>query len=336
MTETKTENIREVLNTRLREIERTIKRQQYTILLFWTVIIIIGTITIFMLGKPHGGSMRGLIMSLLYAIVLVNWFINIPFILIMAIILIRTRSRNYLSQFVPQLGLQVMITIVAFTDFIHLKEEDPLMGLYILFLLIIIILELTSLVFYMRSILKNKKPIFFWTFFQDSLEAYSSSLLSQQASLINEQNDGYSQRPFFTSIREVQENIPDNEELSVKLDAYLQFLLDRSEIIGWDIEKESIIFYPRVLLGNMKKGLGIWYLWNLLRKISQKEGLTKITIDLNTSEMSLMIAQDDYLLLNDVTYHVLGQQILERFKQSIDAFLKDDPKKAYSILFPLG
>ena len=88
-------------------------------------------------------------------------------------------------------------------------------------------------------------------------------------------------------------------------------------------------------MGNPDLGLGVKYLWDLLLKIIKKDGLTTVTVNYNSQELSLRIAKQDYELLNDVTYHLLGQLLLERFKQSIAAFFEDDLEKSYSILFPL-
>lgn len=328
-------DLKSLINLRMKEFNDVKKKQQIISMLLWLIVIIVLTAGFYSVIMPYDATVRGFITAFLCAIVLVNWIINLPFLLLMFLIVIRTKSRNFLSQFIPQIGLQVMITVVSLTNFVELKEDSPYMPVYIIILLLIIILEMVSLALYMRTLKENKKPIFFWTFLQDSFEAYSSTLLSQQALTINELQDGYSQRPFFKKIESLKAHFVSPEEFTTKISEYMLFLLERSEIIDWTIDEGKITFYPRVLIGNMNKGLGIKYLWEILVKVYKRKGLTKITIDYNEFEMSLVIAEDDYKLLNDVTYHILGQQILERFELSMSAFFDEKIEESYKILFPL-
>ncbi len=159
--------------------------------------------------------------------------------------------------------------------------------------------------------------------------------MSQQALLIHEVQNGYSQRPFFANFPEITQYCSSLPKFKSKVQEYIHFLTERSELIGWEIRENLVTLYPRMLMGNPNLGLGIKYLWVLFFKIIKKDGLTTITINYNSQELSLRIAKQDYDLLNDVTYHLLGQLLLERFKQSIIAFLEDDHERAYSILFPL-
>ncbi|MFX1283388.1 MAG: hypothetical protein ACFFB5_07025 [Promethearchaeota archaeon] len=327
-------NRKELILKRLKEFKRKQRRQAYIVTTFWFLLVAGFTIVISSFFQFHEAPVRNMIVSFLCGIVLVNWIYFIPFLGILIIITIRTRSRNFFYQLLPNLGLLVIITIAALSNFIEFKE-DFLTFLFIVVLLVIVVLECVFLRLVIKGARENKKPLFLWNFFQDSFEAYSSTIVSQQALLIDEVQNGYSQRPFFTDFPEITQYCSSLTKFESKILGYIHFLTERSELIGWEIRENSVTLYPRMLMGNPDLGLGIKYLWVLFFKIIKKDGLTAITINYNSQELSLRIAKQDYDILNDVTYHLLGQLLLERFKQSIIAFLEDDYEKVYSILFPL-
>ena len=327
--------IRNILDERINTFNKKKRKQTTIIMVFWTVIILILTILVFVFVKPHDVALRSLIISFVTSIVLVNWFINLPFLAIMTIIVYRTRSRNFLFQFITQLGFQFLISLAILSNYIRVDENSPFMPVYIVFLLLLVLFECIFLFLYVRGIRENQKPLFFWTFFQDSLEAYSSSLLTQQALLIDDYQNGFSQRPFFLDFSEILSYCSTKQEFQHKMIAYAKFLVEKSELIGWDLNNGKLRLYPRVLLGSLDKGLGVQHLWRQLKKIYTKRGLTKITVDFDTKEISLIITRDAYDLLEDVTYHLLGDQILKKFKQSLVAFMEDNFDEAYNLLFPL-
>ncbi|MHA2224815.1 MAG: hypothetical protein ACXAC8_06405 [Candidatus Hodarchaeales archaeon] len=291
------------------------------------------TIVLSVLLQVHESPIRNFIYALVLAAVIIYWFVSIPFLGILGIITIQTRSRDYLFQFIPNLGLLIVMTLASLINYIEFKE-DLFTVAFIGILLLIIILESIFLRLVMREVKENKKPIFLWTFFQDSFEAYSSTILTQQALLIEEEQNGYSERPFFANFSELTRYCTTPFEFTSKFESYARFLTEKREVIGWNISENSVTLYPRVLLGEADYGLGLFYLWNLLIKVIKKKGLTSITINYNSQELSLKIAKEDYNLLNDVTYHLLGQQVLERFKKSMIMFMEDDLDKSYSLLFP--
>jgi len=81
--------------------------------------------------------------------------------------------------------------------------------------------------------------------------------------------------------------------------------------------------------------LGLWYLWDLFNRVLKKKELTTVIVNFSNPEISLRVAKQDYELLSEVTYHQLGQLVLQRFKQSILAFFEGNLDKSYRILFPL-
>ncbi|MHA2073654.1 MAG: hypothetical protein ACXACU_01215 [Candidatus Hodarchaeales archaeon] len=323
----------ETVVSRMKEVTDKIRRQKLVLLTFWFIVTFFLTIIYYMVLSFHETPLRNLIYALLFAVTTVNWFINIPFVGIMLIIVFRTKSRNYFYQVFPTMGLLILVTVIAFSSTVQFSEDSVELIIYIGILLVLIVLESTMLGLYVQGIKTNKKPLWFYSFFQDTLESYSSTILSQQALHITDLQDGYSQRPFFASFQEISEHCSSMEEYLDKTREYAQFLVRKSELIGWDINDEDIVLYPRVLLGHADFGIGIKYLWELLVRLYRKKGLTSITIDFRLEEITLSIAREDYEWLGNVTYHLLGQQILNRFKQSIIAFLKDDLDKSYSSLF---
>lgn len=327
----------QLANNRFKKFQREYRKQSYVTIAVWSLII--ATLTILIYWNQSGSSfsaysaLRALIMSFFYAIVLVSLYVNIPFLIILAIIYLRARSKNFLFQLIPNLGLHLLIILTAITNFIQLDENDPLMPFFIILLLLIVFLEMIFLYWSVRTARENRKPIFFWTFYQDSLAAYSSTILSHHALQISEEEDGYSQRPFFLSFSELETRFKEPKVFRENLREYALFLTEKSELIGWDISGNQIILYPRVLLGKYSPGVGLTFLWRLMFRILKKN-LTYIRIDFDSLEISLKVAEEDYQLLSDVTYHLLGFQLLNHFKNSILAFLRGDQKEAYSTLFP--
>ncbi len=325
----------QLVSKRFEKFQREYRKQSYVAITVWILIIAVLTILIYW-NQLNGSfsSLRGLIMSFFYAIVLVNLYINIPFLIVLIIIYLRARSQNYLFQLIPNFGLQLLIILTALSNFIQLDENDPLMPIYISFLLVLVFLEMIFLYWYVRSVRENRKPIFFWTFYQDSLAAYSSTVLSQHALNIIEEEDGYSQRPFFLSFSELGGYFKDSDSVKDKMLEYALFLTERSELIGWDVSENQIVLYPRVLLGKYSPGIGLTFLWRLMFRVLKKN-LTYLRLDFDSQEISLKVAEEDYHLLSEVTYHLLGIQVLNHFKSSILAFISGDREEAFSALFPL-
>jgi hypothetical protein len=323
----------ETVVSRKNEVTDKIRKQKYVLLIFWLIVTSFLTVGYYLVLNFHETPLRSLIFALLFAVTTVNWFINIPFVGIMMIIVIRTRSRNFFYQVFPTIGLLILVTVIAFSSTVRFSEDSVETVIYTGILLILIVLESIMLRLHVQGIRNNKKPLWFYSFFQDTLESYSSTILSQQALKIADLQNGYTQRPFFASFSEIGGYCSSLKDYYSKMERYTRFLVEKSELIGWDIKDGQVVLYPRVLLGHADFGVGLRYLWELWIRIYRKKGLTAITIDYNLVEISLSIAREDYKWLGNVTYHLLAQQILERFKQSIAAFLDNDLDKSYLSLF---
>ncbi|MFX0050014.1 MAG: hypothetical protein ACFE8U_01855 [Candidatus Hermodarchaeota archaeon] len=330
-------NRRMKIDSRLSEFRNKQKKQAYLVTTVWFIIAISLTILIAVIFQLNESPLRNLISSFVITVVILSWINYIPFLGILISIVVRTRSKNYFKQLFPNLGLLVVITIVALINFIEFKE-DLFTALFIGFLLIIIIFESIFLRLVIQDARQNIKPLFIWTFFQDPFMAYKSTILTQQAlELLNieEEQNGYSQRPFFAPFLELNHYCPTEEEFKSKIKDYAIFLTERSDLIGWECKTNIIRLYPRVLIGNPNMGLGIRYLWEVFAKVMRKKDLTYISINYETKELALSVSRQDYDLLNDVTYHLLGKSLLKRFKQSLIAYMKNGPEAAYIELFPL-
>jgi len=323
-----------VLSARLSKIRTHNRRQSILVTGIWLIIAIALAVVLSPpLSLPYS-SLRNFIETFVIIIVLIAWLYYIPFLGILGLITYRTRNRVYFNQFFPNFGLMLVISIVAVNSFIEF-QEDAFTLLYIGFLLVVIFLEMYFLRRVVQGAQENEKPIFLWTLFQDSFEAYSSSILSHHSLLITEELDGYSLRPFFLKISELRTHFTSVPAFEESFASYCQFLLARSELIDYSIASGRVTLYPRVLMGSAKVGLGLRYIWRLFFNVWGRQGLTKIICDYNTEELILHIARADYDLLNEVTYHQLGQMVLTTFKRSLLAFIEGNVEESYSLLFPL-
>ncbi len=323
----------DAFTARLEKIQTQNRRQTIFITGLWFITALVIAAILSPVVSLHFSAIRNFIEIFVCVLVLICWLYYVPFLGVLGLMTYRTRNRNYFNQFFPNLGLMLVVSIVALNGFIEIQENIWTV-FYIGFLLVIIVLEIYFLRTVVQGARENKKPLFLWTMFQDSFEAYSSSILSQHSLLIEEELNGYSQRPFFLKISDVTKSFSSKQAFDETLVSYCQFLLAHSELIDYTVESERIILYPRVLLGSSKVGLGLRYIWQLFVKVWHRQGLTRISFDFQKEEMALHIAQADYDLLNEVTYHQLGQMVLNTFKRSFLAFSQGDKTESYSILFP--
>ncbi|MFW9780152.1 MAG: hypothetical protein ACFFE8_14990 [Candidatus Heimdallarchaeota archaeon] len=254
-----------------------------------------------------------------------------PYFGISSLIAFRTRYRDYFIQVVMYLQFLAFPLCYMFYHILAIIPEFGRVfpnwiilpvGLYIVFgPLSIVIL----------SLLVIQKPLF-W---RNNLEDYITTLLSQQAMHIMEYRDGYTPRPFFSKLSEINNFVSTPMEFKSSMENYAKFLAKEGEIIGWDINERIATLYPRVLMNPPFVLLDIRFLYRLFYRVYRRYRLTAITINRKEKEMSLYIARDDYEVLNDVTFHILGEQILDRTKNSIVAFLQKDYEQAILNYNPL-
>jgi hypothetical protein len=306
------------ISNRLDEFRKKQKRQTYLVTVVWFGLACLLTLIFASIFQIHTSMMRNIIYSFVLAAVLLSWVNYIPFLGILITIIIRTRSKNYFKQLLPNLGLLIILTLVGIINFIDLKEES-LAFIFVIVVLLLIVLESIFLHLVVRDARTNTKPLFIWTFFQDPVVAFQSTELTQEALKIIEQLNGYSQRPFFISFKEIDECCATESSFQTEMVRIASDLTEKGDLIGWDSQSNIIKLYPRILLANPNLGLGLRYLWDMLVKIIRKKGLTSLSINYARKEISLSISYQDYALLDDVTFHLLGQSFLERYKNKIIA-----------------
>lgn len=258
-------------------------------------------------------------------LVVISWIMSIPYLGVLAIITFRTKHHDFALQLLTLLQFAIW-PISYIIGFRVMDSNDAyFVGLFIMLLPAFIVLISSIFI---------KKPIF-WQTSKNPFEYFGSTILSQQALQITELRDGYSQRPFFSNFYEIRSYCSSSVDFQLKIKNYFRFLSHNGELIGWEVDETTAVLYPRVLMSLPNLPFGIRSLYQLLIRVYTKKGLTAVTINFAKEEVSLHINRDNYNELGDVTYHILGEQILERIKQSIVAFMQKDLCSSYSALFPV-
>ncbi|MHA2246178.1 MAG: hypothetical protein ACXADY_14535 [Candidatus Hodarchaeales archaeon] len=310
----------QILEFNARQRKRANRNLVFTLLLFVCEIIILHSF-LDVLMVPFRTKMV-VIVSIL---VVISWIMFIPYLGVLAIIIFRTKHYDFALELLTllQFAIWPILTIIGLR--VMDSNDTVIVGLFIVLLPAFI--ALISYIFI-------KKPVF-WQTSKNPLEYYGSTILSQHALQITERRDGYSQRPFFSNFHEIRSYCSSSVDFKLKIENYVRFLNHNGELIGWEVYETKVVLYPRVLMSLPNFPFGIRSLYQLLIRVYMKRGLTAVTINFASEEVSLHINRDDYNELGDVTYHVLGEQILEKIKKSIVAFMQKDLSSSYSTMFPV-
>ena len=308
--------------------QRKKSNKNLVFILLWVVGGIIFLYALLYVLKVPFGARLVVIISIM---IVISWIMSIPYLGVLAIITFRTKHPDFALQLLTFLQLAIMpiFFIIGFsvTDSYDAYGYDAYgVGLFITSLPMIIGLISSILI---------EKPIF-WQISRLN-EYYSSTILSQHALRIRDRHNGYSQRPFFSNFHEIRSYCSSSADFQLKIESYVRFLNHNGALIGWKIHETTAVLNPRVLtsLPNLPFPFDIRSLYQLLIRVYTKKDLTTVTINFATEEVSLHINRDDYNELGDVTYHILGEQVLKRIKQSIVAFMQKDLCSSYSALFPV-
>ncbi len=255
----------------------------------------------------------------------------VPFLLIVAVpliwilikIIFRTRNRDFMYQLFVITQLTVVCCFIFPISVLFSFERELLAVTYLM-------LSMSLLIIF--TVMKfSRKPIF-WN---SSLDYYSAPLLVHQAAEINEEQDGYSQRPLLVSFQEMEDFISSSAEFRVQLENYARFLGKKGELIDWDIKDTSVTLYPRFLIRTPNFLWDFRLFYQFLYRLLTRRNLTTIEIIFSAPQISIRVSAEDYdLLSRDVTFHLLGESILKCFKESLLAFLNHDLNAAYQNLFP--
>lgn len=267
------------------------------------------------------------IAAIVSILVIISWIFSIPYLGLLVIITFRTKHHDFALQLLTLLQFAIW-PIFSIIGFRVIDSNDA-------FVVGSFIVLLPGFIGAISSQLIEKS--IYWQTSKNPFEYYSSTILSQHALLISDRHDGYSQRPFFSNFHEIRSYCSSSVDFQLKIKNYVRFLANNGELIGWEVDEITAVLYPRVLMGlsNLPFPYDVRSLYQLLIRVYTKKDLTAVTINFDTEEVSLHINRDDYNELGDVTYHILGEQVLKRIKQSIVAFMQKDLCSSYSALFPV-
>jgi len=128
-------------------------------------------------------------------------------------------------------------------------------------------------------VLKHKflnKPLF-W---DHSIKISQAPIISIHSIEIDEELDGYSQRPISSDFQALENLIPSPSDFKNKLENYCLFLGKKGELIDWHIEESIALIYPRFITQTpvLLKPL---FLYQLLKRLRTKEDITSIEISLS-------------------------------------------------------
>ena len=274
----------------------------------------------------------------LFSGVLIFWFLlSIIIIFLASITYFRTKYIGYL--FECFISFQNVCCILA-VFYILIFNLNSLLFIVLLYGSIII-------TFLENSYLK--KPLFWdkrFTYYQQTYFDQRRDVLFKQAQFVSEFEDGYSSRPVTVDLTDLYDENTNKSFMTEKTVKFGKFLAKKGDLIGYDFTEESnnqtkVKFYLRTgLLQKLDTNFIFNIFWNpfkFLKKIYNvllKKDLTCITFDFTTNEMSFKLNKFDYEIMDNVTYHLLGENVLNKFKQSLKSFLKEDFGKSYRILFP--
>lgn len=259
--------------------------------------------------------------------------IGIPLIWMLFIITRRTKSWIFGIQIIVYLQVALVIfiyqIITAAPDYFPIVRSIlfavlniPLLGPILMYYPLLVIVEL----FYLRH------PLFI-TGRENAHYFGKSTILSSQATKIDSTEDGYSQRPLFSEFNVLASGVQSVEEFQRLGTDYAKFLGKKGLIIYWEMTNAAIKLYPRFLTWwptLFFKPLGMIYFLNNVRK---RKNLTVVEITYDPPQISIQVSPADYEILSkEVTFHLLGQNVLKKIKESLLAFLNDDRDVAINIL----
>lgn len=261
--------------------------------------------------------------KLMFSIVLSGTIILFPIlapnVILYLIVTMRTKSLDFFYRLASIILFYVfcLLSIFTFTNRYHIAV-----------ILMVSFVLMVSLVLMKLS----KKPLLTWGYL---LEKYQETILTSQALAIIESKDGHSDRPFFQSFNELGEHITISQNFKPKLGDYVKFLGRKGELIGWKIDETKVILFPRFFMrGSESVVQSMKIFFQTFANILFLKGLTTVTIDYKRKEISLQVSEDDYHVLGEATYHLLGEKIIINFKESVIAFLQEEPDKALGLLYP--
>lgn len=310
----------------------------------WTSLLLIFIFICFMLyligvNNPEYESLSNFLMFFLLATLCYYFliFFDIPFSLILAKVTLRTKNWHFAFQlifhalFAIYLVFAPIFFITQDNLYAVMNKLPPIFILPLGFLLVLLF-YCYPLFFVIRSRGDRRSLLSY-----DISKGHSNikpTLLMSQAVKIDSIEDGYSQRALFSEFNGLSNFFTSSEEFRVLGENYVKFLGKKGMIIDWEITNTAIKLYPRFLTTTLSLIYTPLGAIRLLNNVRRRENLTEIEISYNPPQTSIRVALADYeIIAREVTFHLLGQEVVKRIKQSLVAFLNDDLEVACNILF---
>ena len=287
---------------------------------FHLVIILLITVAILIIGfnNFHPVFISFLIFELCFL-----FLILLPLIWILIKITIRTKNFDF--------GFQVFVYLqVVFYMFLAsaklglLFENQPTN-----------IKLLLDLIFYgMPLVLIGQTRLFKKSIFRNEWHpTTNASIILRQSLQVEEEHNGFSERPIFTEFQELEKYISSPTEFKTQFEKYCCLMGKMGELVDWDVTEDRVNLYPRFLIHSPNILKAPLQFINFIKAISSKTGLTTIEISYPSKQMMIKVAFGEYDILNrEVTFHILALNILESLKKSLLAFFANDPESAFSML----
>ncbi len=167
--------------------------------------------------------------------------------------------------------------------------------------------------------------------------SHKTDILLLQSLFIQGFQDGYSPRPSFIDYSDIRSKLPDHQNLDDKIILFVKFLSMNGDLVGYENNTKSnkIYLYLRTAFFQRSSIINPYGLYKKITKILRNKGLTTITFDLQTLEMSIKVSKDDYTGLDNITYHELVERILNQFKIGLEKFIEGKYVASYEQVIPV-
>ena len=114
---------------------------------------------------------------------------------------------------------------------------------------------------------------------------------------------------------------------------FSKFLAKNGDLLDYQLKDNICTIYPRYLIA---KSFSLWKPLNnykIIFKILTRRNLSALTVQYVESEIGITINKDEYKNLDNKSFHLLCQNIIINFEQSIQFFNQEDYINSYEKLF---
>lgn len=245
----------------------------------------------------------------------------------MVILVLITFSRTYYTGYIKELLILLQeIIMILLIFYFSLIEPNILYFVVLLF-------TFSSITALGYSLLK--KPLFWDRFSLEKQLMYNdqkTDIILNQARHISEHEDGYSARPIVVDFSDIISQINDEKLVIEKTIDLGTFLAERGYLIGYDYKNNQVKMFLRTSLLQKSDLLRPILFFKRYLNVVKKKDLTVVIFDFHAKELYFKLNRNDYLLLDNITYHSLGNRLLKNFKTSLKYYLADDFDNCENIL----